>query len=161
MSEKLDLQDLDAYWPLTPPSSPCNLDLNITTHDFGTTLEDVPMQPYKTHDSIVIKDCMWGAKEVSTSFKDREHSYTRLYLGELPSTKAVFDSIDLSSKFLSSVDPTEVFPHVSCIDERAQLMDLNSCESGKIYFLFTVFLATFFVIVSEQNLSKSDLKVSQ
>lgn len=135
MIEKLDFHDSDMMvydLPLTPPSSPCSLEIDMETTDFGTSLDDIPLPTYKKTDSIVIKDCMWGPEELCHS-KIREHSYTRLYLGELPSTRTIFETVDLSSKFLNSVDPSEVFPH---IDDRTQLKDLTSSDSGMNDFLF-------------------------
>ena len=136
MIEKMDFHEVMEYdLPLTPPRSPCHFDMNIEAHDFDTSLDSMPLYACnKKHDSIVIKDCMWGAEEFPNS-KNREHSYTRLYLGELPSNRTLLENIELSSKFMSSVDPAEVFPHVSCVDERAQLGDLNSSESGMNTFL--------------------------
>lgn len=138
MIEKLDLNDILMYdLPLTPPSSPCSLEINMDATDFGTILDDIPLPSFRKADSIVIKDCMWGPEEFSHS-KNREHSYTKLYLGELPAHRPLFETVELSSKFLNSVDPAEVFPHATCIDERNQLRDLNSSESGMNYFLFSM-----------------------
>jgi len=128
MIEKLDFQDVMEYdLPLTPPTSPCNFDIDIDLQDFETSLDEIPL-PYKKHDSIVIKDCMWSPEDFSSS-KIREHSYTRLYIGEPPSNRTIFETPELSSKFLSSVDPAEVFPNVSCVDDRAHVRDLTSSDS--------------------------------
>ena len=142
MIEKLDFQDVMEYdLPLTPPTSPCKFDIDIDLQDFETSLDEIPL-PYKKHDSIVIKDCMWSPDEFSSS-KIREHSYTRLYLGEPPSNRTIFETTDLSSKFLSSVDPAEVFPNVSCVDDRTRLRDLDSSDSGMINFLLFHFCISF------------------
>ena len=142
MIEKMDFQEVSMEYdlPLTPPTSPCHFDINtscinIDANSFDTSQEEIPISTYRKH---VIKDCMWGPEEFSSS-KNREHSYTRVYLGEHPLTRTVFDMTDISSKFLSSVDPAEVFPNVSCVDERAQLRDLNSSESGMNNFLLFSF----------------------
>ena len=95
-------------------------------------LEDILLPTYRKTDSIVIKDCMWGALDATNS-KRREHSYTRLYLGEPPTGKQLsLETMDSSSKFLSSVDPTEVFPSVTCLDERMALKEYQSSDSGML-----------------------------
>ena len=145
MIEKLDFQDVMEYdLPLTPPTSPCNFDIDIDLQDFETSLDEIPL-PYKKHDSIVIKDCMWSPEDFSSS-KIREHSYTRLYIGEPPSNRTIFETPELSSKFLSSVDPAEVFPNVSCVDDRAHVRDLNSSDSGMMNFLLFYFSISFVFI---------------
>lgn len=149
MIEKSESQDMWGYdLPLTPPLSPTStsysmIDMRVESVDLCSRLqpicqgpdeilEEILLPTYRKTDSIVIKDCMWGALEV-THTKRREHSYTRLYLGEPPSGKQLsLEAIDGSSKFLSSVDPTEVFPSVTCLDERMALKEYQSSDSGML-----------------------------
>ena len=140
MIEKSDCHEIWGFdLPLTPPSSPCAM-MEFTseeTTDFCFRLQPVCSAPedsmdevltanYRKTDSIVIKDCMWGALEA----KKYDFPLTRFNTGETPSEKQLsVESSDVSNKLLG-VDPAEVFPPVSCLDDRMVLKDFSSSDSG-------------------------------